>query len=234
MVLCMDKKDLAFFLDCANHHPDATSQDIRKLCAVVLKYGFHSAFVNPCYVPLAKKLVGKKASVGTVVSFPLGQDTLAAKIAAAVDAAKNGADELDVSMNVGMFKEKRYSLVREGMTRIVKAVKKTRKNTLVKFIIETGYLTSKEIQVASRLVVASGADFVKTCSGLGPRGASLKDVTLIKKAIGNKALIKVAGGISTTEQAIAFVRAGAHRIGTSHAVEIVKGVSSKYENGGKE
>lgn len=219
----MNKKELAYHLDFANHNPDATSDDINELCAAVLKYGFHSAFVNQSHVPLACKLLRWKATVGTVVSFPLGQDLSRAKVAAAMEATRAGANELDVQMNVGLFKEKKYDAVLKEMREIVRAVKKENKRTLVKFIIETGYLTDVEIMKASRLVVSAGADFVKTCSGYGPRGATVKDVLLIKKAIGAKALIKVAGGITTTEQAFGFLNAGAHRIGTSHAIGIVEG-----------
>lgn len=220
----MNRRELAFHLDFADHHPDATQKDIKALCAAVLKHGFHSAFVNQHHVALAKRLLKGKATTGTVVSFPLGQDSTAAKVHAAVQAAKDGAGELDVSMNVGLFKENPAAALKE-MQQLVKAVKKTSRKTLVKFIIETGYLTDKEIMRAARLVVNAKADFVKTCSGYGPRGASLKDVSLIRKAIGSKARIKVAGGISTTAQALAFLKAGAHRIGTSHAVQIVKGAA---------
>lgn len=221
----MNRRDLAQHLDFANHHADATTSDIMALCAAVLKHGFHSAFVNQHYVPLAKRLLRSRASAGTVISFPLGQDTAAAKVYAAANAARSGADELDVSMNVGLFKERKYALVLREMKQVVRAAKRIKPRILVKFIIETGYLTDAEIMKAARLVVAADADFVKTCSGYGPRGASLNDVRLIKQAIGNKAKIKVAGGISTTEEALAFIKAGAHRIGTSHAPQIVKGAA---------
>ncbi len=230
----MDKKKLAYHLDFANHHPDSTTADIKKLCATVLKYGFHSAFVNPCYVSLASKILKGRATVGTVVSFPQGQDSVAAKVASAVDSARAGANELDVQMNVGAFKEGKYDAVLGGMKQIVRAVKKTNKKTLVKFIIETGYLTDKEIMKASELVMKSGADFVKTCSGYGPRGALIKDVTLIRKVVGNKMWVKVAGGVSTTEQALAFLNAGADRIGTSKAIEIVEGRIPKESGKGSE
>jgi deoxyribose-phosphate aldolase len=223
----MEKEALASHLDFANHHPNATSSDIRKLCKDVLKYGFNSAFVNGHHVSLARKLLKKRAKVGTVVSFPQGQDTTKAKVYAAADAARNGADVLDVSMNVGLFKEKNYAAVLKEMKAIVHAARKINKKIIIKFIIETGYLSSKEIIKASQLVVASGANFVKTCSGYGPRGAAVNDVTLIRKAVKGKVYIKVAGGISTTKQALAFLKEGAYRIGTSHAIGIVQGVSKK-------
>ncbi len=223
----MNRRELAQHLDFANHHADATAGDIRALCAAVLRYGFHSAFVNQHHVALTKRLLRGSAAAGTVISFPLGQDAAAAKVDAAIHAARSGADELDISMNVGLFRERKYALVLKEMQQVVRAAKRIKPRILVKFIIETGYLSDSEIKKASQLVVQSGADFVKTCSGYGPRGASLQDVRLIKAAIGNKAKIKVAGGISTTAQALAFLQAGAHRIGTSHAPQIVKGAASK-------
>lgn len=214
----MDAKKLALYLDFANHHENATEEDVRNLCQKVLQYGFHSAFVDPYYIPLVKTLVGGKAAVGTVVSFPLGQESTEIKVASALWAVKNGATELDTSMNVGMFKDHKYDQVLAEMKAIVLAVNK---QALVKFIIETGFLTDEEIQKAAQLVLESGADFIKTCSGYGPRGATLHDVELIKPIIGDKIQLKVAGGISTYEQAIGFINAGVNRIGTSKAVEIV-------------
>lgn len=220
----MDQKALAAHLDFANHHPGATPKQIKVLCRQVKQYGFHAAFVNPCYVPLAKKELAEGV-VGTVVSFPLGQDAKDVKVLAAIKCARDGADEIDVSANVGWLKAGQRSLVLEEMRAVVLAAKEIRKAVLVKFIIETGLLTAKEIQTASQLVLQSGADFVKTNSGWGPRGASLEDVDLIKKAIGNQLKIKVAGGIGTAEKAKAFIKRGAARIGTSRAVKIVRGAS---------
>ncbi len=214
--------NLASYLDFANHRQDATPEDIEKLCQSVREHGFHSAFVNPCYVSRARKLLGENGVVGTVVSFPLGQDTTEDKVTLALNSIENGADELDVSMNVGLFKAGRDVEVLEEMKEIVGQVKKAKAGAIVKFIIETGLLTDEQIKKASELVVESGADFVKTNSGLGPRGASLNDVAMIKGVAGDKVRIKVAGGIETYEQAVSFIEAGAVRIGTSHAVEIIK------------
>ena len=218
----MKKKELAKYLDLANHRQDATPRDIKKLCQKVKKYHFNSAFVNSCYIPLARELMDNGV-VGTVISFPIGQDTQNIKDLAALEAVRRGADELDVSMNVGLFKAGKDDKVLVEMKRIIEAAKNIKGNVLVKFIIETGLLTDEEIKKASQLVLNSGADFVKTSSGWGPRGASLKDVELIKEAIGDKIRVKVAGGIHTYKKAIAFIEEGVDRIGTSHAVEIVKG-----------
>ena len=126
-------------------------------------------------------------------------------------------------MNVGWFKAGQDQAVLAEMKAVVEAAKSIKKAVIVKFIIETGFLTDDEIKKASELVLKSGADFVKTCSGWGPRGASLKDVELIKQSVGDKIKIKVAGGIHTRQAAAEFVQNGAHRIGTSKAVEIIKG-----------
>ena len=211
---------LAKRLDFANHHPDAKPEDIKELCQKVKKYGFHAAFVNPCYVHLAKELFPDQL-VGTVVAFPLGQEIQDVKVISAMKAVRDGADELDVSMNIGLFKAGQEDEVLGEMEAIVVGVKNIKRLVLVKFIIEAGYLTDEEIKNASELVFQSGADFVKTCSGFGPRGASLKDVELIKQAIGDKMKIKVAGGIDAHQEAVEFIKAGVDRIGTSHAVEIV-------------
>lgn len=217
----LNNQKVAYFLDFANHHPESTKADIEKLCAGVLKYGFHSAFVNPCWVRLAKILVNKKAAVGTVVSFPLGQDNTEAKIVACRELVKKGVDELDISTNVGWLKEGKTELYLKEMKRLVQQIKKRRSTVVVKFIIETGLLTNDEIKKASLLVFKSGADFVKICSGMGPRGARLSDVKIIKQVVGDKIKIKVAGGIHHLKQVKEFLAAGANRIGTSKAIEIV-------------
>lgn len=220
----MDRKTLASLIDFANHHQDATPDDIKKLCQIVKKYGFHSAFVNPCYVSFTRECLGERGVVGTVIAFPLGQESRDVKVIAAIDAAKQGADELDVGMNAGLFKAGEDKQVLEEMEAVIKSAKAIKKSILVKFIIETGLLNAEEIKRASELVFQSGADFVKVCSGWGPRGASLKDVELIKQAVGDKIKIKVAGGVDTYQEAIGFIEAGVDRIGTSHAVEIIKGL----------
>jgi deoxyribose-phosphate aldolase len=227
-------KNLAKYLDFANHHPDATEDDIRFLCEKVIEYGFNSAFVNQTHVPLARSLMVDKGKVGSIVAFPLGEELLSSKIAEAKDTAGAGADELDISLNVSFIKEKKWDELFTEMKKLTEVVKTAGEKKLVKFILETGYLTKEEIQKTSRLIVESGADFVKTNSGMGPRGASLEDVAVIRQAIGDEFKIKVAGGISTYDQAVEFINAGANRIGTSKAIEIVKGLNSNQNLSQKE
>lgn len=219
----MDSVTLAKYLDLANHHQEATPEDIRQLCQKVKEYRLHAAFVNPFYVSLAKDCLKEvNGLVGTVIAFPLGQETKDIKVLSAMKAVKDGADELDISLNIGLFKAGKNQEVLEEMKAILSSVKEIKKTTIVKFIIETGLLSEEQIKKASALVLKSGADFVKTSSGMGPRGASLKDVELIKGVVGDKIKIKVAGGIDTLKEALDFIKAGVERIGTSKAVEIIK------------
>lgn len=213
--------NIAPYLDLANHHPNATHADIEKICAAVATHGFNAAFMNPCYVTFAKKLLGTQGKVGTVAAFPLGQEMLSIKIVCAQTAVLAGADELDVSLNVASIKEAQWHDLLFTMTEIIQTARSVNPNIIVKFIPETGYLTAHEIQKMAELMVQAGADFYKTCSGMGPRGATIEDVTLVRAAVGHDIKIKVAGDITTYAQAISFIEAGADRIGTSKAVEIV-------------
>lgn len=242
---------LANFLDLANHHAHATEEDIKKICTDVATNGFHAAFVNPCYIQLAKEKLKDRfpelkepqfrestvphAKVGTVISFPLGGDTIAAKRAAANEAVMLGADELDVVPNIGVFIEGNTDGFLSEMTAIVESARMAGKPVIVKFIIEVGYLISdenntmldspdaKRLAEAACLVQKAGADYVKIGSGMGPRGPTLTDYTIVRNAVGKEMKIKVAGGITTYEQAKPFIDAGVTRIGTSHAVEILSG-----------
>lgn len=237
-------ENLAKYLDFANHHQNATHQDITDLCQKVLKYGFNSAFVNPYYVKFAKGLIGLdpkgfnpgKAKVGTVVSFPLGQEMLAIKIASVKEAVMAGADEIDVCLNVGLIKEGLWDESFVEMKAVVTAAKNIKKETIVKLIPEVGLLTDPEIKKVAGLIAESGADFFKTSTGgaEAPRPPQVSDVILVRQAVGHRIRIKVVGGIATYEQAKSFIDAGADRIGTSHAVEIVSGagpaVASEVRN----
>lgn len=216
--------NLPKYLDLANHHADATEDKIRDLGEKVRKYGFNAAFVNPFYIELTKSLGVK---VGTVISFPLGQETLSVKTGCAESYASLGADELDVSLNVGYLKSGKWTESLVEAKAIVHIAKGVNNRIIVKFIPECGYLTAEEIKKTAEVLVEAGADFFKTCSGMGPRGATIEDVKLVREAVGDKIKIKVAGGIETYNQAISFIHAGADRIGTSHAVEIVTRTDSK-------
>jgi len=217
------KKDLAKYFDHTNLKPFATKADIEKLCNEAKKYGFFSVCVNPSYVRLAKKLLkGSDVKVCTVVGFPLGATTTETKVFETKQAIKNGADEIDMVINIGALKDKDYCLVEEDISEVVKAAK----NKPVKVIIECCYLTDKEKKMACYLAQAAGASFVKTSTGFGknpyggPNGATLEDVKLMWKAFNGK--IKAAGGIRTLEQVRDFIDEGANRLGCSKSVEIME------------
>ncbi|MFH1289416.1 MAG: deoxyribose-phosphate aldolase [Patescibacteria group bacterium] len=217
----MDKKTFAKYLDLANHHSSATPDEIKELCKNVEKYGFATAFVNPCYVSLARETLGERARVGTVVSFPLGQDTRKAKVFSSLESIRLGADELDISANIGRFKSGAEKFVLDEMCEIVEESKSLNSNVIIKFIIEAELLTETEVKRISELVLKSGADFVKTNSGMGKRGVMVQDIILVKSVVGDRIKIKGAGGVKTRAQATELIEKGADRIGTSKAIEIL-------------
>jgi deoxyribose-phosphate aldolase len=224
----MDIQELARHLDFANHHPNATIVDIQSLCGHIIKYGFHAAFVNPIHVALAKKTLGKSGIVGTAVSFPLGQDRVDIKITTALKAIEDGADELDIVPNTAnLLSDPSGKSYLEEMVQIVRSIRQTNAVTIIKFIIETGYLTPPLIQTAARIIHDSGADYVKFATGMGPKGATLEDLALVKEVVGPDMKIKVAGGVDTYQEAVTFINAGVTRIGTSHAIEIVTNTSTQ-------
>ncbi len=157
--------------------------------------------------------------VCTVVGFPLGTNTIETKLFEARRALEDGAEELDVVMNLGMIKSGNYAYVEEELNKILDVAK----GVVVKIIIETGYLTVEEMGKVCEVVVKAGVDYIKTCTGFGPRGVSLDDVRLIKGFTGGRVGIKAAGGIRTYEQAVSLIEAGATRLGTSHSLKILKG-----------
>lgn len=224
-------------LDFANHRADATENDIRNLCEGVKQYGFNSAFVNPVYVTLARELLSDKAKVGTVISFPLGADELDVKVHAIREAVSAGADELDIVPNISPIREGNLPLLKEELTVLTSQARSMRKNIVVKFIIETGlflpehFLSVSEspeiqmgkqyVQKSAEAIVNSGANFIKLCSGMGKRGVSVDDVTFIRSIVGPTMNIKGAGGVDTKEKALTLFSAGANRLGTSRAVDII-------------
>lgn len=218
---------IAHYLDLANHHADATTADIEKLCKTVRTYGFNSAFVNPLHVALARTLIGADGKVGTAISFPLGQDRNDIKIASSLKAISDGADELDIVPNNALLLETNGgALYQRELTEIVSAIRKEKQQTIIKFIIETGLFDALPhaktiVQTAAMAIKESGADFVKFGTGMGKRGASLEDLRIVKDTVRDTIRIKVAGGIDTYEEALSFITAGASRIGTSKAVLIV-------------
>ena len=200
---------------------DAIEGAIRKLCGEAKEYRFAAVCVNPYYVKLANSLLkDSNVKVATVIGFPLGANTSEVKAFEAEDAIKNGADEVDMVINIGALKNKDYDLVKEDIKAVVNAAKD---KALVKVIIETCLLTEEEKIMACKLSEEAGADYVKTSTGFSTGGATVEDVKLMKEVVGDRLKIKASGGIRDYKKAKAMVDAGASRIGASASIDIVKG-----------
>lgn len=215
-------KDVARMIDHTLLKPEATPQEIKKLCEEARTYGFASVCINPCYVPMCKDLLsGSKVKVCTVIGFPLGSTTTEVKRFEAEQALKNGAQEVDMVINVGMLKQKEYEYVFNDINQVVLAAKKF--GALCKVIIETALLSDEEKIKACLLSKEAKADFVKTSTGFSKGGATAGDVALMKYVVGSTVGVKASGGIRTTEDAKLMIASGAERIGASASVKIVKG-----------
>ncbi|HEY8363456.1 MAG TPA: deoxyribose-phosphate aldolase [Tissierellaceae bacterium] len=199
--------------------PDATSSMIESLCREAIENNFYAVCVNPCFVKFAKDLLkGSNVKVATVIGFPLGANTKEVKAFETEDAIKNGADEVDMVINIGALKNKDYDLVKEDIKSVVEAAK----GKIVKVIIETCLLTDDEKKKACELALEAGAHFVKTSTGFSSGGATVEDVKLMKSVVGDKMGIKASGGIRDLETARKMIEAGATRLGTSSGVKIAK------------
>lgn len=201
----------------------STEEEILKLCGEAVKYDFKSVCVNPTWIETAKKaLADSGVLVCTVIGFPLGANTIEVKAFEAATAIEDGADEVDMVINIGRAKMHDYDYIEKE----VKAVVDAANGTLVKVIIETCYLTDEEkIEVCKRCV-AAGADFVKTSTGFGTGGANLHDVELMYNTVTPHALVKASGGVKTKEDFEAMKKAGAMRIGTSNGTSLCGEASS--------
>ncbi|MFV8838914.1 deoxyribose-phosphate aldolase [Salinimicrobium soli] len=207
------------FIDHTILKATATEDDILELCKEAREYSFFSVCVNSCYVPLAKKnLEGSDVKVCAVVGFPLGAMSTEAKVFETEQALKDGAEEIDMVINIGELKSKNYKKVEEEIAAIKSAVG----DRVLKVIIETCYLTPQEITLASELAVKAKADFVKTSTGFGTDGARMENIEVMKKAVNGQAKIKASGGIKNLDTALSYIEAGVARIGTSSGVSIVK------------
>ena len=217
------KEQLAKLIDSTLLKPNATKDDVKRLCEEAKKYGFWSVCINPTNVSLASDILGETdVKVCSVVGFPLGANTTEVKALEAEKAINDGAGEIDMVLNIGALKSGDYELVKRDIKGVVEAAKVSDK-IIIKVILETGFLTDKEKVSACKLAKEAGADFVKTSTGFGPGGATVHDVKLMKDAIGKSMRVKASGGIRTFEKAMAMIEAGADRIGTSSGVAIIEG-----------
>ncbi len=213
------QKELAKYIDHTLLKPEATQDQIEKLCAEAVQYGFASVCVNPTWVRLCRELTrGSDVLVCTVAGFPLGANTPATKAYETQKAVEEGADEIDMVINIGRLKSGDYKFVEKDIRVVVEA---TGRKAEVKVIIETCYLTDEEKIKASLLVKQGGAHFVKTSTGFGKQGATLGDVALMRKVVGSELGVKAAGGIRDYQIAAQMIEAGATRLGASASVAII-------------
>jgi deoxyribose-phosphate aldolase len=214
-----DAGRLAQVIDHTLVRPDATLDDLAAACEDAKKYGFACVVVNSCNVALARELLsGTLVKVCSVVGFPHGANTTTVKIVEAMEAMKNGAAELDIVINLGMVKSSRFDVVEIDLKNIIAMTPQK----VHKVIIETGSLTHDELTRVCLIAVKAGAEFIKTSTGYGPRGATVEDIRLVRQAIGSACRIKASGGIRDLTSATSMLEAGAERIGTSAGPAIME------------
>ena len=211
-------KEILSYCDHTLLSTGATWAEIRTVCDDGIAFGVASVCIPPSYVKRAKDYVGTRLSICTVIGFPNGYSTTAAKVYEARDAVQNGADEIDMVINVGMLKNKMYGDILDE----IRAIRAACNGKILKVIIETCLLTEEEKIKMCEIVSASGADFIKTSTGFAGGGATPEDIKLFAKNISGGLKIKAAGGVSSLEDADLFIELGAERIGTSRIVKIAK------------
>lgn len=214
----MEKKDILPLVDHTLLSQGATWNEIRGICDDAIKYGCASVCIPPSYVKKVKDYVQDKMKVCTVIGFPNGYNTTAVKCFEAEDAVRNGADEIDMVINIGMLKDRRY----DELLGEIKAVKESCSGRVLKVIIETCLLTTEEKIKMCEIVSESGADFIKTSTGFSTGGATREDIALFKENVGNNLKIKAAGGIASLQDAEDMINLGAERLGTSRIVKIIR------------
>ena len=195
----------------------STWEEIRKICDDAVQYQTASVCIPPSFVKQAKEYVLDKMQICTVIGFPNGYNTTACKVFEAQDAIHNGADEIDMVINLGWVKEQNYKAVKEEIAEL----KKVCGTKILKVIIETCFLTEEEKIKMCYVVTEAGADYIKTSTGFGTGGATPEDIKLFSEHIGEHVKMKAAGGISTLEDAEEFIRLGAERLGTSRIIKLV-------------
>ena len=214
----MEKRELLSRLDHTLLKQTATWEEIRRICEEGMKYQTASVCIPPCYVKRAKEYVQDKVNICTVIGFPNGNTTTAVKVLETRDAVENGADEIDMVINLGMVKERDYDRVLEE----IQAVKQACGGKVLKVIIETCLLTEDEKLEMCRVVTRSGAEYIKTSTGFSTGGATFADVELMRKHVGEQVKVKAAGGISSVEDAEKFLDLGADRLGTSRLITLLE------------
>ncbi len=213
----MDKKKILSTVDHTLLSQTATWEDIKRICDEGMKYEVASICIPPSYIREAKNYVGDKLALCTVIGFPNGYMTKATKIYETMDAIANGADEIDMVINLGHVKDKKYDLIEEEISEIKKACG----SKILKVIIETCFLTEEEKINMCKVVTNAGADFIKTSTGFGTGGATREDIELFVKHVGPNVKIKAAGGVRDLATAEDFINLGVSRLGTSSIIKII-------------
>jgi deoxyribose-phosphate aldolase len=217
---------LASMIDHTLLKPEATEDEVIKLCYEARTYSFASVCINPSFVSFCKKIMtGSEVKICTVIGFPFGATTTEVKKYEAEQALHNGANELDMVINIGKLKQKDYQYTFNEINQIVKTVKEN--NAVCKVIIETALLTDEEKVRACIIAKDAGADFVKTSTGYSKGGATASDIALMRFVVGNEIGVKASGGIRTIEDAQRMIESGSNRIGASASVQIVKGIKTE-------
>jgi deoxyribose-phosphate aldolase len=223
----MKVNELAKYIDHTLLKPDTNRAAIMKLCEEARQYQFASVCVNPTWVSLAKELLmGSGVKVCTVIGFPFGANTSAVKAFETEEAIRDGAEEVDMVINIGAIKSGDWDLVRKDVEAVVAAAQS---KALVKVILETGMLTQEEKVNPCEICKEAGADYVKTSTGFGPGGATVEDVALMRKTVGPEMGVKASGGVRDAETVFKMIEAGATRIGASAGVSIVSGAGASAE-----
>ncbi|WP_010648205.1 deoxyribose-phosphate aldolase [Oceanobacillus massiliensis] len=216
----MDKQKLISMIDYTFLTPTASKAEIKTFCEETIEYGFKTVFVNPYYVAYAHSLLSPHGiKVGVPIGFSLGGATTHVKVEETKEAIRNGAEEIDMLVNLGAVKSKEYDVVTQDIAEVVKAAQ----GLTTKVIIETALLTDEEKIKVTECIIDAGADFVKTATGFNGGGATIEDVQLLRSIAGDKIGVKAAGGVKTYEDAIRIIEAGADRIGASGAIAIISG-----------
>jgi deoxyribose-phosphate aldolase len=217
----MNKETLARMIDHTILKPESSEEAVRKICEEALKYNFASVCINPSNIPLVAQLLkGSEVKVCTVIGFPLGANSSAVKAFETEDAIKNGAQEVDMVINIGKLKSKNYDYVKEDIKAVVNVAKG---KALTKVIIETSLLSDEEKVIACKLSKEAGADFVKTSTGFSGGGATPEDIKLMRDTVGPHMGVKASGGVRSYEDAVKVIEAGATRIGASASIAICEG-----------
>ena len=214
----MDKREILKRLDHTLLKQDATWEQIKKICDEGVEYGVASVCIPPSFVKRAAEYLDGRLAVCTVIGFPNGYMTTASKVFETEDAVKNGADEIDMVINIGMVKEGNYG----GVLNEIRAVRRACEGKILKVIIETCLLTEEEKIKMCQVVTESGADYIKTSTGFASGGATFEDVKLMRAHVGPQVKVKAAGGISSVEDAETFIQLGADRLGTSRLIKLLE------------